>query len=685
MCGIYSILNYKKTGNDGVPDSKYYNDFMKIKHRGPDASKFEIIDDKVIIGHHRRAIVGLGEAGDQPIHKDGVYLIANAEIYNYKKLYANQEQEGYDINQDISFPELGKSDCEVILHLYLKYGIDKTCKMLDGEFAFIIYDTRKGTIYVARDHVGMRPLYVGINDYNNSQSRGFASEAMALTSRYKNVCQFPPGEYLEINKNKEFFKGKYTKWFDFQTMSNIGEEQKSIWIDHHNIYPNVKNMERNDLLKLINRLVIQSVKDRVNMSEVPVGCFLSGGLDSSIIAALATKLKPDIHFFSIGLKGSVDIIASRLVAKHIGVSENSGRHHIITVTMEQVIEAIPKAIRYLSTYDVTTIRARTYQYLMCEWISKNTDVIVLLSGEFPDESIPGYFEFHDQFIKDDKDFIAKSVKRVSELYQYDLMSDRVAAAFGLEIRFPFGRKDILQLFHESPVKWRRFGTNGMIEKSLLRDAFDNYDLLPPEILWRKKHAFSDAINASDVEDGKKSYQQVEEHAKKWVHSKGDIAEIYKYKVKEVYPYNTPQTYEAFWYRHLFEQHYYGHAKMLKAIWMPDIPGLTDPSATALPGHSIDTITLDLPELIVNEMQLAPSGPQTFQYTQTDKASETDKASNDSETYKKGYHSDHSDDNKFDKEKEPEKWAVEEHRLVLIESDGDDLFLSSDDEKAPWNN
>jgi asparagine synthase (glutamine-hydrolysing) len=540
MCAIYSILNYEKTEN--IPNPEYYTAFMKMKHRGPDSSKYEIIDDKVIIGHHRLSINGEGESGDQPIHRNGIYLIANAEIYNWEEIY---ETVG------LNFQRRTKSDCEVILELYIAFGIEYTCKIIRGEWAFMIYDTNKNMFIVARDCIGKRPLYYG---YCADSRIGFASEAVSLKSEFNKVIQFPPGHYEEVNLNTLDEKCKAQKWFDYDTMTAKNQVLSRDW----------KNISRDDILKEIYSRVRKAVHERCTMSDVPVGCYLSGGLDSSLVTALAVEvLGVDMHTYTIGLEGSVDIIAARKVAKHLGIEKN---HHVYVATMDEIIATIPEVVSQCGTYCRTTIRCAVYQYLLSKQIK---EVKVLLTGEGADEMCPGYFEFHDRFERTDEEFKELSTRRMKEIHQFDgLRSDRSAAAWGLEVRMPLLDELVIEIFQNIPTKYRRFDTN-VIEKSLLRDSFAGINLLPDEILYRAKHAFSDAINAADC--GKKSYELVEEHAKQL------------FRIVNT-PTNFAESYEEGWYRRLYNKAGYD-ASMIPSTWLPDIPGVivSDPSATELPG------------------------------------------------------------------------------------------------------
>jgi asparagine synthase (glutamine-hydrolysing) len=548
MCGIFALLRIFKTSESR--DLKLVQqEFEKIKHRGPDQSSTQSINEDVFFGFHRLAINGQSNSSNQPLELNGAYLICNGEIFNYKQLI---EDHKLDVKTD--------SDCEVILHLYHKYGLVATLKLLDGEFAFCLYDTIYNLFFVARDHIGIRPLFIG-KDKEKSEY-GFASEAKALVNLFPDVRQYLPGKYTKVDLNTK--KCETIRWFFFDSMS---------------VQPKSRgygDFSRVELLKKIQKLLINSVSLRVNTSDRPVGTFLSGGLDSSLVTSIAVRTNPNLHCFSIGMKGSLDLKASIKVAEFLELKN----HHLVTVTLEDALTAIPQVIKSLETYDITTVRASTFQWLLSKYISENTDVKVLLSGEVPDESIPGYWAF--AFCKSDEEFKKLSQTMIEELHEYDLLrTDRTTANFGLEVRVPFADRKLLELFHNIKVDLRRFDQT-MLEKSMLRDAF-NSDWLPDSILYRKKHAFSDAVDGDDV----CFHKEVEKYAASRVSEKEWLMR------KEMYPINTPVSRESFYYRKIFEEYYPGQEQLLTKFWMPQVKDtegnlIVNPSATVLPGHKIDT-------------------------------------------------------------------------------------------------
>jgi len=568
MCGIYSILN-----RSGKSLESFQKDFEKIQHRGPDNSKLEYIGETIIFGFHRLRINGIDEISDQPLYLSDVYLICNGEIYNKNELVLKY-----------NFDMKTNSDCEVILHMYSRFGIEQTLNELDGEYAFCMYDQKKQLLIVSRDHIGIRPLFIG---RDSSETIGFASEAKALVKSFNTVKQLEPGKYYVYNLNLEcnaipdrnsFSQSEMSlntdnenitkRWYNYDTMNLVSNGKSG------EIY---RTYSRNQILSEIKYRLIKSVNDRTDLSERPVGCFLSGGLDSSLVTSIMSKRNKNVHCFSIGIEGSLDLIASEKVSKFLGLTN----HHIVKVTVQEAISAIPYVIKSLESYDITTIRASTFQWMLSKYIKENTDITVLLSGEIPDESIPGYWAF--SFCKTDDDFIQMSRNMIEELHEYDLLrTDRTTAAFGLEVRVPYAQKELMALFHNIPTEFRKFDQN-TIEKLLLRDAFREGNWLPDSILNRKKHAFSDGVDGTGI----CFHKEVENYANTII-NKNEWDQRY-----DLYPVNTPVSKESFYYRKIFESLYPDRSNLIRGFWMPKIKDangnlILNPSATALPGHKIDT-------------------------------------------------------------------------------------------------
>lgn len=452
MCGILAV--YCKY------NEQYEKEIEKahcmLSNRGPDCGR--IITKPHILGFRRLAIVDQSEKGMQPFVNENISVLCNGEIYNHKTLEEEDKIECESL-----------SDCECILHLYKKYGFQHTITKLRGDFAVIIIDGPN--MYFARDRIGVRPLFMG---YTKSGNLAIASYARALTEYCVDVQPIQPGwGHYYVNTNTIQFGDYYYPSYLF-----FGEKIPS----------------------LIRETLIQSVKNRL-MSDRPVGCLLSGGLDSSLITSILCKLigAENVRTYSIGMEGSVDLKHARLVADTLGT-----KHHEIQFTPEEGLAAIPDVIKDLESYDITTIRASVGMWLLAKWISNNTEDIVLMSGEGSDELFCGYLYFH--YAPDVQALQAESLRLVKNLHLYDVLrADRCVSSHGLELRVPFLDHTMVDLcLTISPHL--KAPQNGM-EKHLLRESFID-DFLPNEVLWRRKDGMSDGISGKD----KKWYEHIEEFA-----------------------------------------------------------------------------------------------------------------------------------------------------------------------------
>ena len=498
MCGIFAILNDNNMNVEIVN-----NEFMKGQGRGPEFSKLETSYIKMILGFHRLAINGLNEASNQPLVFNDVVLICNGEIYNYKQLYKIMGVE----------PQTG-SDCEVIIHLFLKYGIEQTLTMLDGVFAFILFDNRisedlNSKVYVARDPFGVRPLYYlkksDINEKKNGSHvsmYGFASELKCLeyfkntntsTNSYS-IEQFQPGTYSIYNlDNKVFSSWKPIKenivYFvpSFSYISSIEDETNYVpFLDK--VYKNIKYY------------LTSAVEKRCLTTERPIACLLSGGLDSSLIAALVSEYYKSNHVnkvletYSIGLEGSEDLKYARIVADYIG-----SKHTTIIVTEDDMFEAIPEVIQKIESYDTTSVRASIGNYLIGKYIAAHSDAKVIFNGDGSDELFGGYLYMNN--CPDDIEFDRETRRLLKDIHLFDVLrSDKSISSNGLEPRTPFLDKTFVNYILSIPAYFRNHKNVGKIEKFLLRFAFSNEfsnekKILPDEILWRKKEAFSDGVSS----------------------------------------------------------------------------------------------------------------------------------------------------------------------------------------------
>lgn len=516
----------------GYCDATY--DIEKVKtcfdetiSRGPDDTRI-IETGKGLLGFHRLAIMGLESSGMQPFKLNNNYVVCNGEIYGFEAI-KKKLSDKYNFVSD--------SDCEILLPLYKEYGVEMF-KMLDAEFALIIYDGDAGEYIVARDPIGIRPLYYG---YDDRGSVVFASEPKNLVGLVGKILPFPVGHY---------YKGG--KFICYNDIANVEK---------------VCNDEIETVCKNIHDKLIAGVKKRL-VADAKVGFLLSGGLDSSLVCAIAQKQsdKP-IKTFAIGMtEDAIDLKYARQVADYIG-----SEHTEVYMTPEQVISSLDEVIKVLGTYDITTIRASMGMYLLCKAIHNKTDIRVLLTGEISDELF-GYK--YTDFAPNAEAFQKESQKRVRELNMYDVLrADRCISANSLEARVPFGDLDfvkyVMSVNPENKINRYKMG------KYLLRHAFEKDGILPSDILWREKAAFSDAVGHSMVD-------YLKEYAEKY-YSDEDFRTL-----SEKYTHAKPFTKESLLYREIFEKYYPGQSEMVVDFWMPNRQwegcNVNDPSARVLSNY-----------------------------------------------------------------------------------------------------
>ena len=529
MCGIVCAFNIKS--NSDAVRSNVLKMAKKVRHRGPDWSGV-YSNQNAVLAHERLAIVD-PTSGKQPIiSEDGCKVIAvNGEIYNHIQL-----KEKY--TTDYNFKT--ESDCEVILALYEKKGIN-FLNDLNGIFAFALYDSSDDKYIIARDHIGIIPLYMGWDKENIFY---VSSELKSLEGVCNRIELFPPGHYLDSKTDK------LTKWYDPKWTS----------------YESVKNSKT--IIKEIHDSLSAAVKRQL-MSDVPYGVLLSGGLDSSITSALAKKFAskriesndkqdawwPQLHSFSVGLKGAPDLKAAKIVADHIGTV-----HHEINFTIQEGIDAIRDVIYHLETYDVTTVRASTPMYLMARAI-KSLGIKMVLSGEGADELFGGYLYFHKA--PNSKEFHEETVRKLDKLHQYDcLRANKSLAAWGIEGRVPFLDKQFIDVAmginpEDKMIK------NGRIEKWVLREAFKDY--LPESVLWRQKEQFSDGVGYSWIDSLKELVEN-------------EVSDSDFKKSANIFPINPPQNKEEFYYRTIFNDHFSSDAA---AKSVPSVPSVACSTPQAL--------------------------------------------------------------------------------------------------------
>ncbi len=503
----------------------------KIRHRGPDWSGI-FCGEKALLAHERLSIVGI-ESGNQPLYnkEKSKVLAVNGEIYNHQEI-RNRMKDSYEFQSN--------SDCEVILALYEEKGID-FFEDLNGIYAFALYDIQNDCYLIGRDHIGIIPLYIG---YDDAGQFYVASELKALEGICADIKEFPPGHYL-YSKDGEL-KQWYTK--DWMSYENIKDNNTDI-----------------DVLKK----GLEDAVQRQLMSDVPYGVLLSGGLDSSIISAIAKKFAarriennneteawwPQLHSFAIGLKGAPDLAAAQKVADYIGTV-----HHEIHFTVEEALDALSDVIYHIETYDVTTVRASTPMYLLARFI-KSMGVKMVLSGEGADEVFGGYLYFHKA--PDAKAFHEETVRKLDKLHLYDcLRANKSLAAWGVEGRVPFLDKEFLDIAMRINPKDKMCG-NGKIEKHILRQAFESY--LPASVAWRQKEQFSDGVGYNWIDTLRKVAEE-------------KISDKQMERAAKRFPINPPMTKEEYWYRSMFEEHFPSAAA---AKTVPSVPSVACSTPVAL--------------------------------------------------------------------------------------------------------
>jgi len=506
MCGIVCAFDLKQKSKHLRP--QVLEMAKKIRHRGPDWSGI-YSSDNAIMAHERLAIVDPA-SGKQPLFsEDGkLILAANGEIYNHKEL-RQQFANTYNFQTE--------SDCEVILALYKEKGSGFLDEM-NGIFGFAIYDVEKNEYFIARDHMGIIPLYIG---WDKHGSFYVASELKALEGICTKIELFPPGHYMSSKD------GKFVKWYNRD------------WIDFDAVKDNETSIGKI-------KEALEAAVHRQLMSDVPYGVLLSGGLDSSVISAIAKKYSqrriesddtteawwPQLHSFSVGLEGSPDLAAARKVADHIRTV-----HHEIKFTIQEGLDAIRDVIYNLETYDVTTIRASTPMYLMARVI-KSMGIKMVLSGEGADELFGGYLYFHKA--PNAEEFHEETVRKLEKLHMYDcLRANKSLAAWGIEGRVPFLDKEFMDVAMRINPQDKMIHGDRM-EKWVVRKAFE--DMLPESVTWRQKEQFSDGVGYSWIDTLKEVVEK-------------EITDEQMANAHFRFPIQTPQNKEEFYYRSIFAEHF----------------------------------------------------------------------------------------------------------------------------------
>ena len=506
--------------------SAFLAGFEKTISRGPDESRIADTGNG-LLAFHRLAIMGLTPEGMQPFALDGSYVVCNGEIYGYRRL--RDKLAGKYVFRS-------GSDCEILLPMYREYGTDMF-SMLDAEFAMILYDGESGEFIAARDPIGIRPLYYGCDKDGVTV---FASEPKNLVGICAKILPFPPGHYYK--------DGKFVCYCDIAAVSEVCCDPLDAVCDN------------------IRRKLIAGVEKRL-VADAKVGFLLSGGLDSSLVCAIAArKSRAPIRTFAIGMsEDAIDLKYAKQVADYIG-----SEHTEVCMTPKQVTDSVEEVIHLLGTFDITTVRASMGMYLLCRWIHENTDIRVLLTGEISDELF-GYK--YTDFAPSAEEFQKESEKRIRELHMYDVLrADRCISVNSLEARVPFGDLDFVHyvMAIDPQKKMNTYGKG----KYLLRHAFEG-DYLPPDILYREKAAFSDAVGHSMVD-----------YLKAYAEGLYTDAEFEEKRMK--YTHARPFTKESLLYREIFEKYYPGQSEMIADFWMPNRSwqgcDVNDPSARVLSNY-----------------------------------------------------------------------------------------------------
>jgi len=523
MCG-FSVY----TGGDKMLRLSVVSEFQKIKYRGPDNTVAADFGEKGWMGFHRLKIIDTSNEGNQPLIHKKLHLVANGEVYNYQQLM-EEYKDRYEFQSE--------SDCEVIIPMFMELGMEETARRLDAEFVCVLYDADVDKYYAARDPVGIRPMFYG---HATDGKIMFASEMKALSDLCEEVKPFPPGHIYDGEK--------------FVCYRDIAEVKQYVEDDTETVF------ER------LNEYLTKGVEKRLH-ADVPVGFLCSGGLDSSLVCAIAARVmdKP-IRTFAVGIDiDAIDTKYAQVVADYLGAD-----HTEVLFTKQDIFDTLSSLIYNIETFDITTIRASMGMFLVSKYVSENTDIKVLMTGEISDE-IFGYK--YTDFAPTPEAFQKEAEKRLTEIYMYDVLrADRSISSNGLEARVPFGDLDFVEYVMSIPPE-KKMNYTG-VGKFLIRKAFEG-DYLPHDILYREKAAFSDAQGHSVV-DSLKAYAEE-------MYSDDDLATA-KYK----YQHATPISKESLMYREIFESHFPGRSEAVVDFWMPNKEwencDVDDPSARVLPNY-----------------------------------------------------------------------------------------------------
>ena len=599
MCGIFYFRTVARIALYQL--NTLQENSILSSHRGPDKSVF-MKDNTRAWGFHRLSINGMEAAADQPFYLKNCRLICNGEIYNFRELILEFGLE----NEYIS-----GSDCEIIIHLYRKIGIYETLRRLDGVFGLVLHDYENGVTYAARDPVGVRSLFMGVVRHDGAfggehsdlacvslnpdhYAICIASEMKSIHALCDTVVQFPSGCYMEyIGEDSPDGRAVFKSYYDYARievrpsvcgghLSQLECQLKQLDVQYS--YPILDGDGDGDgedrICANIRNLFTKAVVKRL-MSERPVGCLLSGGLDSSLVTAIVArelrKTAPDtvLNTYSIGLEGSVDLYWARRMAEYLGTC-----HHEVALKEADFLNAIHDTIYQTESYCTTTIRASVGNYLISKYIQAQTDDVVIYCGDMSDEIFGSYRGFLKA--PNDADFQRENERMIRDVRFFDLLrSDKSISGAGLEARVPFADKEFLTYVMRIPARFKRFDDE-RIEKYLLRKAFQGADedgkaLLPDDVLWRRKEAFSDGVSCA-AGNGRTWVQMIKEYSDRVV-ADDEIDN----KAHALYSlHNPPYDKESFYYRRVFESIYSGRGETIPYYWRhPFCEGVLDPSARLL--------------------------------------------------------------------------------------------------------
>jgi asparagine synthase (glutamine-hydrolysing) len=607
MCGIFAILN-AEGGCDDITREYIETQFKKGQKRGPEFSTLDNVMIKTLFGFHRLAINGLSPESNQPFYYNDVVLICNGEIYNYKELY-----EMMDVKP------ISGSDCEVIIHLYIKYGIEQTLQMIEGDFSFVLLDNRRAggdcKIYVARDPYGVRPLY-WLKPKNNCRIKkedvfAFASELKVLYGLYNKLnnrkCKIVKNKIIKPTKYtvEQLMPGSYVTFIQPFNMSTYWEQVEQVTY-HRPGYRSIMYQEdhsMHEVIKNVQMYLKNAVYKRCCTTERPIACLLSGGLDSSLITSLVNEFHkehnlPQLETYSIGLEGATDLEYAQTVADYLGT-----KHTTVILTEDDFLKAIPEVIESIESYDTTTVRASIGNWLLGKYISEHSKAKVIFNGDGSDELTGGYL--YMKCAGDGIEFDRECRRLLKDIHHFDVLrSDKSISSHGLEPRTPFLDRSWVDYYLSIPHKFRYRVDDDtdkeVIEKYILRQAFskehylnrDGVQLLPDKVLWRRKEAFSDGVS----KETRSLYTIIQEYADNII--KKEITEQFEFfkhiktsipeAISKIHPdlalmgdHLLPQTTEQLYYRQQFEKIYPGIGTIIPYFWMPKYIKATDASARTL--------------------------------------------------------------------------------------------------------